>query len=173
VANPPPADKGKAGSGGSSAKPDLTPNLLIEKLRSLKAQPARAVELVGYLGSSDKTGFIRLYFALDLSSYVEIPQTEIIFTKSFDPQDPTKPTTVIVIATTRLDIVQNREASFLEGSIAKSYPCGTEDLAGTRWPTTCGPRGPVTKTPCRDDDSKRSENLVPPHPVTQTPCDNI
>jgi hypothetical protein len=111
------------------------------------------VELSGFLGPSDQGGYVRLYQTLDLSAYVEIPLEGIIFADPPSEESPAEPRKIYVVATTKLDIVQTVEASFLKGSIRSNYPCGVPDPCCVPHTTSHGPGGtqPTTGTPCTDD----------------------
>jgi len=105
----------------SDAKPaplvSITPNPVITSLLALPNQPAKSVELLGFLGPVDANGIVRLYLALDLCACYQFPQKSIIFAEASDPADPTKPTKVLVDETTNVEIILNIEASILQGAI--------------------------------------------------------
>jgi hypothetical protein len=153
---------------------DLSPNPLITAMSKVDDQPAKAVELVGYLGPSDDDAFVRLYGSLDLGNYIEIPRTGIVFAQPLDASDPSEPSTVLVISTTKLQVVQTLEASFLEGDITKTHSCSEPDPCAQPVPTTHGLKDhqPSTRVPCGDD-RRRNPLVIPPisgQPSTAVPC---
>jgi hypothetical protein len=85
--------------------------------------------LSGYLGSSSRPGFARIYLGLDLRAYVEVLATAILYAEAPDPSDTAAPTKIIIDASSPVAFTQTLEASFLEGAIAAAYPiaCDAND----------------------------------------------
>ena len=123
------------------------------------------------MGPSKQEGFFRLYFALDLSTYAEIPQSGLIFAESPEAADPAKATKILVNSTTKLEVIQSLEASFLNGFIAKTYASRDPDSQSNPGLATAGSPGPILHTsglcgPCKVN----PEDEVYPR-ITHTPME--
>lgn len=109
--------------------------------------------LVGYIGPSKGTDYVRLYVDLTFRNYYEIPAEGIVSTAPKDASDENSPTTVHVAGDTRLEKVsvtsQSVEARFLQGSISSGY-LGTAGAgaASEAWTFgTCQPAGAQVGAP--------------------------
>jgi len=144
--------KDKAAAGGADQQVDLSHHPVIEKLMRLHGGSLPdAVELVGYLGPSDKDDSVRLYLDLSFKSYVEIPKEgAVLYREPHDPSAEAKPTTILVSASAKLKLVrvevleQAVEASFLRGNIASTCPiqvpiCRPQACCGTWIRCACEP----------------------------------
>jgi hypothetical protein len=129
---------------------DLTPHPLVAKLISNAATPTPdAVTLEGYLGPSSREGYVRVYLDLTFKAYLEIPKNGIIHADKADPSNESKPTTIVIDPTTKLDLVHSLEASFLKGKIAGGLTSKDLENARIDLSTTIHIPIPVTKLPCR------------------------
>jgi hypothetical protein len=106
--------------------PDLTPHPVIAKMLAHPEKPTKAVVLLGYLGPSEKAGFVRLYPDLDLRHYHEIPTNGIIHSEPIAKSDTLSPTRLVVCAHSMVEPVHSVPASFLQGSITAAYPTSTQ-----------------------------------------------
>ena len=66
---------------GTSGKPSLRQDPLVDKLRSDPSQPP-AIGCRGYLGRSEKAGHWRLYLTRALTDYLEIAESDIVHQES-------------------------------------------------------------------------------------------
>jgi hypothetical protein len=164
------ARKQQTPSDDTSAGVALNP--IIMKMLSLEGQPAKAIELVGYVGPSSQDGFIRFYLKLDLSTYLEFPTAGLIYAEPPDPADSTQPIKILIDAATRLSVVESLEASFLEGSIIKSHSSNIPVPSCGLAQTTHGDRDrhPFTTPPCHHDAIDLHEPPPQAHPITTPPC---
>ena len=56
----------------------LKPQAFISKLVKKAEQPPRVKTVRGYIGDSDKRGYVRIYLDIELRRYVDIPQDSIV-----------------------------------------------------------------------------------------------
>ena len=109
-------------------KVNLTPHPLVTKLHPELDAFNDHVALIGYFGPSKKADCIRLYADLSFRSHYDIPTSGIVHTEPTDARDENSPTRVLVLAATKLEVVeitsQCVEASYLQGSIARDYLAG-------------------------------------------------
>jgi hypothetical protein len=129
-------------SKGRPGNVNLETHPLVAKLHADPDELTQLVALVGYLGPSKKTGYVRLYADLTFRNYYEIPAGGILSTTPADAEDENSPTTVHVAGDTQVERVsvtsQSTEARFLQGSIASSYlsGAGADADLGCSWPTS-------------------------------------
>ncbi len=104
---------------------NLETHPLVARLHADPDEYSEAVALVGYLGPSNKTDYVRLYVDLSFRNYYEIPAGAVVSTTPADASDENSPTTVHVSGDARLEKVsvtsQSVEARFLQGSISAGY----------------------------------------------------
>lgn len=62
----------------------LQPDELIEQLVPDPGEPPMVVGLDGYVGRSDREGFVRLYRDLSVSYWLEIPENAVYFARTVD-----------------------------------------------------------------------------------------
>jgi hypothetical protein len=109
-------------------KVNLTPHPLVTKLHPEPDALNDLVALIGYFGPSKKAGCIRLYADLSFRSFYDIPTKGIVHTEPTDAKDENSPTKVLVLAVTKLEVVETTsqcvEASYLQGPIARDYLAG-------------------------------------------------
>ena len=123
-----PMDQPSDGSGDKKEPPSsnqderVPMHPLVKKLVPDPDDPPDTVVLVGYLGSSSKQGFVRIYLDLNFLTYYELLASDVLHAEKVDPHHEDAPTKIIVDATAKLNLVQILEASFLQGSIAAAYP---------------------------------------------------
>jgi hypothetical protein len=99
----------------------LPPHTLVEKLLADPDNPVESVILEGYIGTTQKQGYTRLYLDLEFQSYLEIPPGAIILVEPVDQAQISSKTIVVVKADAKLEIVQIARASFLKGNIVTLY----------------------------------------------------
>src|SRR5580700_12076356 len=114
-----------------------------------KQTPATVV-LFGYLGASSEADAIRLYFDVQLSDWIEIPNSSILYSLALDTAQSPLGGSLVWISRDALVVFPvgagQLKAKFLEGEIQRDY------LAG-RLPGACGsptpgtPRCPTPGTP--------------------------
>jgi len=126
--NPSGKKKERSQPNAGNQKVDLTHHPVIAKLIKSHGSIPDTLELVGYLGPSDKDDRVRLYLDLNFKSYVEIPKEgAILYQEPTVASEEARPTKILVSASAKLTLVEVRvleqvEASFLRGSIASGYP---------------------------------------------------
>jgi hypothetical protein len=131
---------------------------LSKELGSLKAdwiarvvrdpsQPANATTLTGYLGDSAKDGHARLYFDVDLSSYVDIPADDLLHAQRL-PQDQSPLGEVIVWIRRTAKLVQGTEGAQAAGSWFEG-PIVQEQYGTAAVPNAIGGITPVLTAPIR------------------------
>jgi hypothetical protein len=96
-------------------------NKLVDGLVKDVNDPPQLVVLIGFIGRSNRDGFVRIYVDLHLRDYYEVLGTDILFPEG-DPDHPEAPSRVVVKASANVAWVQTAEASFFEGAIASAYP---------------------------------------------------
>ena len=138
---PPPEDERKS-SKSSPGKVKLTSHPLVARLHPEPDSPQDHVALVGYFGPSKKDACMRLYTDLNFRSYYDIPIDGIVHTQPTDAKDENGPTTVLVMASTKLDVIEAThqcvEASYLQGAIAGNYLAGASGVGFRAAPTLQG-----------------------------------
>ena len=102
------------------------PNVLIEELAGDSVEPPPLVVLSGYLGTSTRGGYHRLYLTLDLSEYVEIPVDQIVRSERLEGEPSSAGATILwVNPQARLlhtrSVTLTAEAEFLSGNITGAY----------------------------------------------------
>ena len=114
-------------------KPQLTPHPLVVKLHPDPDSPTDTVALIGYFGPSKKADSVRLYADLTFRRYYDLPTNGIAHTEPSDSKDENSPTIVMVLAGTKLEVVetsaQSVEASYVQGAIARRYLAGASPAA--------------------------------------------
>jgi hypothetical protein len=143
---------------------DLTPHPLVEGRADIDDVPVPpdTVSLVGYIGTSKRPDYTRLYLDLSFHNYYEIPTSGITSTTAVNPDDENSPTHLQILSDTKLDVitihVTSIEAKFLSGSISSSH-FGT--AAGG------GAQAAAAQTLCGNITTHMPSCVAPP------PCTNI
>lgn len=106
-----------------SGSKNLVEEEFIQKLVPDPSQPPDVGLLTGYLGKSSRPGHSRLYLTLELSSYVDIPDADILHTQSLKNDGNLLGGTLVWVnrdADLKSTTTTGREmqADFLRGSIA-------------------------------------------------------
>lgn len=108
-----------------SEKSDLTPHRLIAKLGEDSLQTGGLAVIVGYVGSSQTQGRVRVYLDLSLGDYCEVARGDVVKTAPVDASDENSPTIVWVNGTARVEVVKvlrmTAEAAFISGSIQSEH----------------------------------------------------
>ncbi len=110
----------------NSVEQELRQHELVDKLLPDPSQPQPLTVLSGFLGKSTQAGHWRLYLTTALNEYVEVPEENIIHTKSLGPEQSALGRTVIWLRSdtplqyTRFTSRQI-QAEFLEGTIASGF----------------------------------------------------
>jgi hypothetical protein len=105
--NPPSKKKEESGSSSAASEVDLSPHPVVEKIMKLGKGLSDAIELIGYLGPSDRSDFVRLYLDLEFTSYFEIPRKgAILYREPADRSEEARPTRIVVQANAELKFVQ-------------------------------------------------------------------
>jgi hypothetical protein len=127
---------------------DIQTHPVISKLVPNPGDLPNTAVLVGYLGPSQREGFLRLYLDLDFRAYFEIPKEGvIIYAEPVDPSSEAKPTRIVIDASRKIEFVQIVETAFLQGGIVSAFPVGME-----RRPTVIIPPGIARSSyPCTKD----------------------
>jgi hypothetical protein len=90
-------------------------------------QPPHVVKLRGYLAPSTKPGFHRVYFGLNLRTYVDFPESSLLHHAPIDPANPMGPMRILVAGPEQLEVVQVLDTAFLMGAIASAHPLASAD----------------------------------------------
>src|SRR5579871_2074585 len=130
----------------------------VSKVVSDPHQPPNALLLIGYLGASSEENHVRLYFDAQLSDYIEIPQSAILYAQEV-PKEQSALGGSLVWIKRDADVLHGAvgssrlRANFLKGSIQQDYLDGllfpfVTPLAGCPTPGTpqC-PSPPVVNCP--------------------------
>lgn len=99
-------------------------------MRALEERGQSVVELRGYAGTGT-AGFLRLYPALDVGSYVEVPRSAVVYAKTSDDEDGI--VTLFVAASAEITEVQRRTLP------AKASSLITGEKRGASWSTWSKP----------------------------------
>jgi len=148
--NPAGKKKEKPQAKAGKEEVELPIHPLIPKLIPSPDAPPDAVVLTGYLGPSPQAENVRFYLDLSFQTYFEIPKSGVLHADAADASDESKPTKIVIEASTKLDLVHTLEASYLKGAIASAHPAGANAPMCPLTPKTCvaGPPPPVTRLPC-------------------------
>jgi hypothetical protein len=108
-----------------SGEADLTPHPLMANLGDDLRQTGGLAVIVGYVGSSQTHGRVRVYLDLSLGAYCEVARGDVVKTAPVDAQDENSPTIVWVNGTARVEVVKvvrmTAEAAFTSGSIQSEH----------------------------------------------------
>jgi hypothetical protein len=98
------------------------------------------VVVVGYLGAAakDRPTHYRIYTDVYFRTYYELLQADVLYAEAADPTDLEKPTRIFIKANAKLTLNKALEASYLQGSIASSYPLGSRVCPYCSTAATCG-----------------------------------
>jgi hypothetical protein len=149
--------------------PKIDPHPLVEALVPDPSQPPeRTTKLFGYPGKSPDAKSTRLWLDLDLSSYVDVPDDAIRYSKTL-PDDAGTIVWVVADAPLQYGSVTSHQtqADFLSGGIATAYlgaagPAAPGPLP-TLSPCSCPP--PPTRLPvCASDFAPCGFTHYPPCP---------
>jgi hypothetical protein len=103
---------------------DLTTNPLFETIKPQPDDQRKYLILIGYVAGTTKE-IVTVYENLDLSTYLEIPQSAIVWAEKAIPGQDSSPTKLVIEATAKVDRVTTAarkvEAGYLSGLIASSY----------------------------------------------------
>lgn len=112
-----------------TARSALKQDALVERLAPDPAAPADVVVLSGFVGTSARPGYWRLYLTADLAQYVEIADADIVHHQPIaDTQSTVGGTTLWVRRSATLAHTQTAsrevQAQFLTGAIASGAAAG-------------------------------------------------
>jgi hypothetical protein len=114
---------------------DLSVNPLFSRIKPQPGDQRRFVFVAGFIGDV-KDGVVRVYPTLNLGTYYEIPQKEILFAEKVNPSQKASPTAITLDAGTRIGVVRASageiESGFLTGKIT------AENLGSTRRAAAAG-----------------------------------
>ena len=103
---------------------DLTTNPLFERIKPQPDDQRKYFILIGYVAGTTKE-IVTVYEDLDLSTYLEIPESAIIWAEKAIPGQDSSPTKLVIEATAKVNRVTTTsrkvEAGFLSGLIASTY----------------------------------------------------
>jgi len=103
---------------------DLTTNPLFEAIKPQPDDQRKFLILIGYVAGTTKE-IVTVYEDLDLSTYLEIPVSAIVWAEKAIPGQDSSPTKLVIEANARVNRVTTAarkvEAGFLSGLIASSY----------------------------------------------------
>jgi hypothetical protein len=116
---------------------------LVGKLIPDPDQPAEARVLSGFVGTSTREGHVRLYLNLELSSYVEIAEDDVLHAEAPSPDDPMGMSVLWVrrgapMASTQL-MPEQTQAELLTGMLTE----------GVQFDPQSEGFAPMTTLPCR------------------------
>jgi len=105
---------------------ELRADELIEKLVPDPATPPDLILLAGFLGKSNRAGYVRLYLTLLLNEYLEISEKDVLHHQPFAPAlNPLGGTLVWIRREANLlhtrTATQQVQAQFLQGSITARF----------------------------------------------------
>jgi hypothetical protein len=111
-------------------KAELSPDPLVESLVPEGGNPPSAIVLEGFLGQSDREGHRRLYVDPSLSTYLDIPEDEIVHSRKAGEDSRLGTSTLLWVrrsAEIEQTVVDSRrvQADFLAGDITSWYIAGT------------------------------------------------
>ncbi|HEY5260825.1 MAG TPA: hypothetical protein VIJ33_01800 [Solirubrobacteraceae bacterium] len=136
---------------GNSKTPKVPPHPLVEALNPDPTKPPQqALKLIGLPGASPEQGNTRLWLDAGLTSYADIPDDAILYSKTL-PDDAGTVLWVAADASITHGSVSSHEtqASFLAGGIAASYLAGAAGAAGVgRGPQLTPPTFPSVCVGC-------------------------
>jgi hypothetical protein len=103
---------------------DLTTNPLFQTIKPQPDDQRKYLILVGYVaGTINK--IVTVYENLDLCTYLEIPQSAIVWAEKAIPGQESSPTKLVIEATAKVNRVTTAgrevEAGYLSGLIASTY----------------------------------------------------
>ena len=103
---------------------DLTTNPLLQKIKPQPDDHRKYLILLGYVGGTVNE-IVTVYEDLDLCTYLEIPQSAIVWAEKAIPGQESSPTKLVIEATARVNRVTTAgrkvEAGYLSGLIASTY----------------------------------------------------
>jgi hypothetical protein len=103
---------------------DLTTNPLFEMIKPQPDDQRKYVVLIGYVAGTTK-GIVTVYEDLDLSTYLEIPESAVIWAEKATPGQESSPTKLVIEATAKINRVTTAgrkvEAGYLSGLIASTH----------------------------------------------------
>jgi hypothetical protein len=159
--------------------PDFKYDDFVSRIVSDPNNPPDALLLTGYLGKSSDQGYIRLYLDEELSDYVELPESGVLYAQEMSKEDSPLGGSYVWIQR-NAQVIQgpvgpNRmTASFLSGRIQRQQLVAAQPPAappGPALPITVG--GPACRTdigPCPTDVGPRCTQFGPRCRTDFLPC---
>ncbi len=103
---------------------DLSTNPLFETIKPQPDDQRKYLVLTGYVAGTNKKT-VTVYEDLDLSTYLEIPESAIIWAEKAIPGQESSPTKLVIDSTAKVNRVTTTgrkvEAGYLSGLIASTY----------------------------------------------------
>ena len=103
---------------------DLTTNPLLETINPQPDDQRKFLVLIGYVAGTTKE-IVTVYEDLDLSTYLEIPESAVIWAEKAIPGQESSPTKLVIEANAKVNRVTTAgrkvEAGYLSGMIASTY----------------------------------------------------
>jgi hypothetical protein len=154
--------------------PKIEPHPLVEALVPDPSQPPeRTTKLFGYPGRSPEAKSTRLWLDLDLSSYVDVPDDAIRYSRTLDDDAGTILWVVADAALQYGSVTSHQtQADFLSGGITTAYLGGAGPAAPGPLPPTLPPGCPVPTQfpPCASDFVPCGFTHFPPCPTHSFTC---
>jgi hypothetical protein len=122
---------------GNSWSGELHEDAVIAQMVPDPGNVPSLVGFSGFLGRSTDKDHWRLYFTLDLNSYVDVPAREIVRHVQLSPGESTLGSTILWMKRTaklryRVDVGSEAESWFVAGDVTAEYLRS----AGGKWPRT-------------------------------------